>query len=1510
MAITVVSGQQLTSGTATLSTTVSTTVGDLLVLFLSIDGYYASPPTINSPWTILDYRSFSGGTSSQSILIVATVATSASTSISFDRGASEVWAGRLTILRGHGVVDVSTDILRASSPLSSTGNTSSATFASVTGLSATTKYYGLSAVTLSNASSTTSTPASGWTVYRATAGTTTSGSALLAGEQNVSLGSTTLASGAQPWSTSSSWHSALLAIPEPVSVAHSASGTIAVLSAVTPGVVTPPLLRFFDTASVISAINAAQTMTSLKAALAPLSAAYSVDFQIMDEGGYFRTTYHADPISVSDPRLKPVLRALADEISKYPTTFLEPLNLDKLVIVKNLGRDVPDALDDYGGTAAPGQVHIDMDGSNYFTRDRQVLDDGLDGFSFILHHEIAHSIFQFTYPEMVTPSSSWTDALPPNFVYGNTTEDFDGDHPRGFTRPYAKLRYNEDVADLWGFMMSSLGSSRLKTWVQYDTKLNDKRELVKQFMGTKNAQMGTEGYYDGIHSGFTPRALPSGTWSEAARNLATNPRAQTLDGGGVPVGFSADGTNLTISSTGGYAFETERAVRFTRSTTSQASYRLAGASPLVTFTPGQLYTILFSGITYDRSDNKTFTPYMRPNPASSTNQIDMGTSTLIDNRITDEREQFTSTGTTYGLTLTSGGTSGEIVDFGKIGYFLGDYQGEWFDGDSTSWLGENYRTAWAGTPHASESYLERLNSFWANGVVYPQTSVSGAMSKSSSISGSVVATSATVGNVVKTFALSGTSVVVAFSSGSLYKVASASGSVTAVSAASGAPLTARPISGASSAVSTTSGSLFKTLLVRTPDAPYSDDIEVANPYADIAPFVGAYGRAMSLTARSGSYVIDAHVSPGNIGIASLPRLYAPSVEYSVWIRPVFGLMYDYTAGISLAEPGTGPTQRSSIFFINHTSGTFQVSLYGSSLSSQTFSYPFESWLRLSLSWDGASFTGRLFDASGNSLVTLGPTPPSGPITYAAEPRLYASNASGAMGTFAWLDDVYVSGATGSAVSTTSGSVNRYSSVDGSVSALSAATGALTKVAPVIGRVDSFSSNVGSPTLRGAVNGRADAVSLTSGLVLYRALASGSVSAISVVSGSPRAAFAPTATVASVSTISGQVSLTGAARGASASVGASLGAATARLVAQGASAAVSTTLGSLTSSGLPSGRVDAVSSISGTATPAGSIIGTVTAVSASQATVAKRTSSSGASAAISTVSGYPTARVLSSATVAATSASIGALAAQSSASGSVDVLSASAGQVSASLISQATVSASSATAGDAQNGLTSAASAVSGTVGAVTSRRQVAGAVGAVSSTSGSPGVGLRGSVDAVSTLAGAVTRVTRVTGQSVSISSTSGASNVGASAQGTVSSASATSGVLSGASASGAVMAASATLGYISRRTAVAGVASASSDTAGLVSVGISALGSIGILSDTDGSVSQIAVLYGIVAAISASSGIASNAGLPTVPAILVLKGFAETHTLIGSGAGYTLQSFTQESTLYGVPGGLTLKAR
>lgn len=273
------------------------------------------------------------------------------------------------------------------------------------------------------------------------------------------------------------------------------------------------LRRYYDTTATKAAITAATSVAELTAAFTAMGAVYGFDVTVNTTGGALRSNYTSQPMTFSDPNLKPSALTLAEELSKYPPEFIQAAGLSRYTFVKTLVDSTSPR--DFGGYtfADDGYCVIDIDGTEVITSSAS--DDGNRGLTVLVHHELGHNYHFRGWPSVLgsaTWINQWEANNPSGWSYSSTwaTDPYTGEHPVGFIRNYGRSAYIEDFTDTAAHVFMTHMYSKVQQWTSEDPGLAGKIQMWRNHLASISVRMGSDNFFRAIHDQpILPEAIPS-----------------------------------------------------------------------------------------------------------------------------------------------------------------------------------------------------------------------------------------------------------------------------------------------------------------------------------------------------------------------------------------------------------------------------------------------------------------------------------------------------------------------------------------------------------------------------------------------------------------------------------------------------------------------------------------------------------------------------------------------------------------------------------------------------------------------------------------------------------------------------------------------------------------------------------------------------------------------------------------------------------------------------------------
>lgn len=237
--------------------------------------------------------------------------------------------------------------------------------------------------------------------------------------------------------------------------------------------------RYYDTAPLIAAIDAATTIQELRDAVNPIMAQSRATFFLHDVD----FTASSGQIIVSavafdNPRLKPFLKYLVHSLSQFPPGVLSlsstiEINVGRIVTLNGTRVTGVASLNRTFCSVEQTQAHLDTVGASD--------DKAHPG---VLLHEIAHTLEMSAWSGSLTAmNNAFLASNPEGFSYSAAAAGapFTGEHPLGFVRGYSRTDRQEDFADV--FMAATVPAMypQFREWIRTDPHLRGKFNAVRKF---------------------------------------------------------------------------------------------------------------------------------------------------------------------------------------------------------------------------------------------------------------------------------------------------------------------------------------------------------------------------------------------------------------------------------------------------------------------------------------------------------------------------------------------------------------------------------------------------------------------------------------------------------------------------------------------------------------------------------------------------------------------------------------------------------------------------------------------------------------------------------------------------------------------------------------------------------------------------------------------------------------------------------------------------------------------
>lgn len=232
-----------------------------------------------------------------------------------------------------------------------------------------------------------------------------------------------------------------------------------------------PLTAAPATTAAEAAIASASTVAGFTNALQPLLDWAGASLQIHTAaGGVFGSA-----LSITDPGLQASAKAAARVLARMPFRFRSSAAAWTL----HLGAGLVSGSSPASGLTSGSDVYVNVPPTSvqYTT----VTSDDAAAREHVIHHELGHLIHLFSSaPGASALTSAVTAANTSGFTYGGTATG--GPRPTGFCRGYGTQDVREDIADIFGWLMTPGTRSQIDGWCTTDTYLAAKVAAVKTFV--------------------------------------------------------------------------------------------------------------------------------------------------------------------------------------------------------------------------------------------------------------------------------------------------------------------------------------------------------------------------------------------------------------------------------------------------------------------------------------------------------------------------------------------------------------------------------------------------------------------------------------------------------------------------------------------------------------------------------------------------------------------------------------------------------------------------------------------------------------------------------------------------------------------------------------------------------------------------------------------------------------------------------------------------------------------
>lgn len=227
-------------------------------------------------------------------------------------------------------------------------------------------------------------------------------------------------------------------------------------------------------------IDAAASLAEAQQVLTDLGATYGATVQIRQSGAIGVASF-ANSSSLADGYLRTAAKAVAAAIRRYPAALLRTTSGAPDGWAFYLGRTLMHSGQESSGLYNAKSVFVN---TQLTARQLEVTPDPLHGGILIVHHEMAHGLWeQKTGAALTTFKNEMAAAQPPGHTWGTHDAPFSGEHPVGFARWYSRTSANEDQADIVGWMLTDhLWQRDGSTWFVDDQYLAAKAAAARKWL--------------------------------------------------------------------------------------------------------------------------------------------------------------------------------------------------------------------------------------------------------------------------------------------------------------------------------------------------------------------------------------------------------------------------------------------------------------------------------------------------------------------------------------------------------------------------------------------------------------------------------------------------------------------------------------------------------------------------------------------------------------------------------------------------------------------------------------------------------------------------------------------------------------------------------------------------------------------------------------------------------------------------------------------------------------------
>lgn len=267
------------------------------------------------------------------------------------------------------------------------------------------------------------------------------------------------------------------------------------------GVVKPSPSRFYDNTELLKVIDTTTTWPFSSEPGRQLAMDYlGYDITCHEQAGSITDSAYADDMDHADPESRETYRMVAEEFTKYPPVFLRGhlYTLKRFALATNV-HHIHEPERDLGGMSVlPPHGWIYIDTHNKSPNIVRVFGSHYNFKAETFHHEILHHFHYADKPFFDGLEAEWTakNTIP---YQGMNYLKLPPGRPEGFTRHYGAYDYMEDLADVFGYLMTTGLQGQFNQFVAEDPIFAWKAQTLKDWMASKHDAFRQWDYFDAIH---------------------------------------------------------------------------------------------------------------------------------------------------------------------------------------------------------------------------------------------------------------------------------------------------------------------------------------------------------------------------------------------------------------------------------------------------------------------------------------------------------------------------------------------------------------------------------------------------------------------------------------------------------------------------------------------------------------------------------------------------------------------------------------------------------------------------------------------------------------------------------------------------------------------------------------------------------------------------------------------------------------------------------------------------